>query len=275
MAEKIRQMSDSMRVALLLALAGGFLDAYTFVTRGRVFANAQTGNIVLFGINLFEGNFIGAKDYLVPVFAFFVGIIIAEMIKSRFRENTALHWRQIVVLIEFAVLVAAAFMPQSCNTAVNALISFVCSLQVESFRKVKGNPFATTMCTGNLRSATEHLYNYHKNRDRAALENSGRYFLVIALFTAGAGAGALASGRSSSPRRCCSPRRSSWRKPRRRPGPERNPGVADRKERKSAPRKGCASFCSGLKGLTSVRPSRRPLRASSSSLRPLPSRRLP
>ena len=185
MAEKIRQMSDSMRVALLLALAGGFLDAYTFVTRGRVFANAQTGNIVLFGINLFEGNFIGAKDYLVPVFAFFVGIIIAEMIKSRFRENAALHWRQIVVLIEFAVLVAAAFMPQSCNTAVNALISFVCSLQVESFRKVKGNPFATTMCTGNLRSATEHLYNYHKNRDRAALENSGRYFLVIALFTAG------------------------------------------------------------------------------------------
>ena len=53
MAESKRQMSDSLRVAMLLALAGGFLDAYTYVTRGGVFANAQTGNIVLFGINLF------------------------------------------------------------------------------------------------------------------------------------------------------------------------------------------------------------------------------
>lgn len=70
MAESKRQMSDSLRVAMLLALAGGFLDAYTYVTRGGVFANAQTGNIVLFGINLFEGNFIAAKDYLVPIFAF-------------------------------------------------------------------------------------------------------------------------------------------------------------------------------------------------------------
>lgn len=193
MAESKRQMSDSLRVAMLLALAGGFLDAYTYVTRGGVFANAQTGNIVLFGINLFEGNFIAAKDYLVPIFAFFIGIIIAEMIKSRFRSNRALHWRQIVVLIEFAVLAAAAFMPQAYNTSVNALISFVCSLQVESFRKVKGSPFATTMCTGNLRSATEHLYNYHKSYDREALKNSGRYFLVIALFTAGAGIGAVVS----------------------------------------------------------------------------------
>lgn len=193
MVEKKIQTSDSMRVALLLALAGGFLDAYTYATRGGVFANAQTGNIVLFGINLFEGNFVEAKDYLVPIFAFFTGIITAEMIKSRFRGNTAIHWRQIVVLIEFAALIAAAFMPQDYDTAVNALISFVCSLQVESFRKVEGNPFATTMCTGNLRSATEHLYNYHKSRDRAALRNSGRYFLVIALFTIGAGLGAAAS----------------------------------------------------------------------------------
>ncbi|MDO5116346.1 MAG: YoaK family protein [Synergistaceae bacterium] len=193
MAGRRIQMSDSMRVALLLAIAGGFLDAYTYVTRGGVFANAQTGNIVLFGVYLFEGNFIEAKDYLAPIFAFFIGIITAEMIKSRFRGSRTFHWRQIVVLIEFAVLAAAAFMPQSYDTSVNVLISFVCSLQVESFRKVEGSPFATTMCTGNLRSATEHLYNYHKSRDLAALKNSGRYFLVIALFTLGAGIGAALS----------------------------------------------------------------------------------
>lgn len=45
-------MHEKMAVGICLALAGGFLDAYTYLLRGGVFANAQTGNIVLFGIHL-------------------------------------------------------------------------------------------------------------------------------------------------------------------------------------------------------------------------------
>ena len=40
------QMSESFRVASLLAVCGGILDAYSYLCRGGVFANAQTGNIV-------------------------------------------------------------------------------------------------------------------------------------------------------------------------------------------------------------------------------------
>ena len=35
------QLSESFSVAIVLAIAGGFLDAYTFICRGGVFANAQ------------------------------------------------------------------------------------------------------------------------------------------------------------------------------------------------------------------------------------------
>ena len=45
--------SDAWRVAAFLALSGGFQDAYSFLARGHVFANAQTGNIVLFGTKVF------------------------------------------------------------------------------------------------------------------------------------------------------------------------------------------------------------------------------
>ena len=31
-----RQYSDSLRVGILLALTGGFLDAYTYISRGKV-----------------------------------------------------------------------------------------------------------------------------------------------------------------------------------------------------------------------------------------------
>ena len=46
------QMSETILIGSLLALAGGFLDAYTYICRGGVFANAQTGNIVLFSMHL-------------------------------------------------------------------------------------------------------------------------------------------------------------------------------------------------------------------------------
>ena len=42
--------ADSLFMGTLLALVGGFLDAYTYITRDGVFATAQTGNTVLFAV---------------------------------------------------------------------------------------------------------------------------------------------------------------------------------------------------------------------------------
>ena len=56
-----KQMSDNFITGSLLALVGGFLDAYTYLCRGNVFANAQTGNIVLFGAKLAKKDFSGQR----------------------------------------------------------------------------------------------------------------------------------------------------------------------------------------------------------------------
>ena len=48
-------VSETVPFCMLLAIVGGFLDAYTFVGRGGVFCNAQTGNIVLLGVYLSLG----------------------------------------------------------------------------------------------------------------------------------------------------------------------------------------------------------------------------
>ena len=50
------QMSESMLTAAFIILSGGLQDAYTYLCRGKVFANAQTGNIVLFSAYLFDGD---------------------------------------------------------------------------------------------------------------------------------------------------------------------------------------------------------------------------
>lgn len=186
-----KQMSETLLIGGLLALAGGFLDAYTYITRGGVFANAQTGNMVLFGIGVFEGNIKKMMYYIIPILAFFVGIIIAEIVKGRYKTRTSIHWRQIIVVIESVLLFVVALINN--DMIANAIVSFVCSLQVESFRKVNGNPYATTMCTGNLRSATENLYKYKTLNDRVALHKSIQYFIIITCFIIGAGIGTIFS----------------------------------------------------------------------------------
>ena len=61
---------------LMLAIVGGFLDAYTFSTRGGVFSNAITGNIVLLGLNLANLDFFHAFRYFLSLFAFASGVLI-------------------------------------------------------------------------------------------------------------------------------------------------------------------------------------------------------
>ena len=58
--KQTRQMSETIKLGILLALSGGFMDAYSYIQRDQVFANAQTGNMLLFGVNLSAGNLRGA-----------------------------------------------------------------------------------------------------------------------------------------------------------------------------------------------------------------------
>jgi uncharacterized membrane protein YoaK (UPF0700 family) len=131
------QMSDSMLTAFFVILSGGLQDAYTYCCRGKVFANAQTGNIVL--------------------------------------------------------LAAVGFLPETLNTTANAVVSFVCAMQVQTFRKVRGHAYASTMCIGNMRSGTEALCAYFHTKDREILRKALTYFGVVLLFALGAGIGSIAT----------------------------------------------------------------------------------
>ena len=79
------QMSESLLTASFIILSGGLQDAYTYFCRGKVFANAQTGNIVLFSAYLFSGEWARCLHYLIPVLAFMVGIFAAECIHRHYK----------------------------------------------------------------------------------------------------------------------------------------------------------------------------------------------
>ena len=184
-------MSESLLTAAFIILSGGLQDSYTYLCRGKVFANAQTGNIVLFSAYLFEGDRARSARYLIPVLSFMLGIFIAECVHRRCKHMEKVHWRQLIILAETALLFLVGFLPQEVNTAANALVSFVCAMQVQTFRKVRGHAYASTMCIGNMRSGTEALCVYFHTHDREVLHKSLTYFGVIGLFAVGAGLGAV------------------------------------------------------------------------------------
>ena len=188
------QMSESFLTAVFLSLSGGLQDAYTYLFRGKVFANAQTGNIVLLSANLMDGNWERVLHYLVPLCAFALGVLTAEKMRERFREMRTLHWRQLVVLGEGLLLFLVGFLPQEQNLLANAIVSFSCAMQVQAFRKVDGYAFASTMCIGDLRSGVEALCIWRKTHEPQARDRMLRYFGIILLFAVGAGFGSRSSG---------------------------------------------------------------------------------
>lgn len=188
-----RQMSEAFILNAVLAFSGGFQDAYTYFVRDGVFANAQTGNIVLMSMNLMSGKFYAALHYLLPIASFAAGVFASERAEFKFKKSERLHWRQGVVLLEMAILFAVGFIPTEINLAANALVSFSCAMQVQAFRKMGGNAFASTMCIGNLKNGTTALSVFLRSRKKADLERGIRYFSIITIFALGAGFGGIIS----------------------------------------------------------------------------------
>ncbi|MBR6967498.1 MAG: DUF1275 domain-containing protein [Ruminococcus sp.] len=187
------QTSESFALSALLSFSGGLQDAYTYNIRGKVFANAQTGNVVLMSQSFMTGEIHRGLRYMCPLIAFALGIFIAERIENKYKDIKSLHWRQIIIIIEMIVLAAVGFMPSALDMPANMMVSFACAMQVQTFRTVRGYGYASTMCIGNLRSGTESFSQFLRDKNRDALHKSLHFFGIILFFAVGAGFGGVVS----------------------------------------------------------------------------------
>ena len=187
------KMSESFILAILLTFIGGFLDSYSYYCRDEVFANAQTGNIVKIGMSLASGEYIKVFRYFIPIIAFSFGILISIYIKNNNRTN--IYWRKIILLSEGIIIVIISLIPIETylNIISNVMISFLCAMQTESFKKILGKPYSSTMCTGNLRKTIEYLYNILSRNDIESLKNIKYYIYLIIFFILGAAIGRIGS----------------------------------------------------------------------------------
>ena len=181
---------ETIPIAVLLAFAGGYLDAYTWIIHG-VMANAQTANLVLLWVHSTAGHWQEAFHFVPPIIAFTIGVVVASWLRHAAGDRASV----ISILVEIVLLVTVGILHNRLPDLAGTLgISFVAAMQAAVFTKVEGAVYSSVMITGNLRQAVEGLFATAYGKEQAGvLRRSGIFFSVCIAFGGGAAIGAFAT----------------------------------------------------------------------------------
>ena len=174
---------QSLPVACLLSMSGGFLDAFTWLSLGGVFANSQTGNVVFLGIYATSGQWHEAAHHIAPILAFLVGASAATFVRAPL----------LCLVGEIACLALVMLMLHRFAEPVPIMaISFGVALQTASFRQVERWKYLSVTVTGNILRAVDQLA---LAPDREALHGARTMLAICLMFLLGAALGGLVTTR--------------------------------------------------------------------------------
>ena len=133
------------------------MDTYSYLAHHGIFANTQTGNIVLFAVHGSGGDWAAAARHLPPVGAFILGVGAATLL-GVWLQGHPFRAALLCQGIELVVLgCLALFADRMPDAGVVPVISFVAALQNTSFGSIGPWTFNNAMTTGNIRNATSGL----------------------------------------------------------------------------------------------------------------------
>lgn len=139
-------------ICLIFSICGGFMDTYSYIKLGGVFANAQTGNLIFMGITLYKGLYREAFKFLLPVIFFSLGVFISTFIEHLYGKSMGKNprWKIIPLIIEVGLFLIIPQIAVRNIYVANVMISLICGMQLETFKEFKEKKINTTMCVGNL-----------------------------------------------------------------------------------------------------------------------------
>jgi uncharacterized membrane protein YoaK (UPF0700 family) len=159
-----------------------------------VFANAQTGNIVIFGADATTNRWHSALLHLPAIGAFLLGVAVTELLALPRVRGMVKRSARVVLISEILVLAILGALPNGASSVlVTAAVAFVASLQVSTFRKVGETPYSSTLTTSNLRNLVSSAFAWLVGHKSAAGHDTLHLGGVITAFAVGAALGALAT----------------------------------------------------------------------------------
>ena len=183
-------------VYFTLICVAGFWGAYTYLLRGGIFCNAQTGNVVLMGLALGSAQWGKALYYLVPISAYILGAFVSELLPNPLKHRLKVRWDTILIFIEMLAVLALGFVPDSAPVQISqVVINFIASMQYNTFRQAQDIPMATTFCTNHVRQVGVGLVHaLHHPEEPRWRRKVLSHLEMLAVFVAGCAAATALSG---------------------------------------------------------------------------------
>ncbi len=183
---------EHVSVFYLLMFTSGIMGAYTYIVRGGVFCNAQTANFLMMGIELGKGDFNNALYYFIPIFAYFFGAFISEILPTPIKCYGFFRWDTWLVGFEALILFIIGFIPKSVpDQFVQVAVNFIASMQYNTFRQAEGVPMATTFCTNHIRQVGIGFAKLFRKHDSKGFLRGIKHLGMIICFCLGATALAI------------------------------------------------------------------------------------
>lgn len=179
-------MCERRWVYHLLMAAAGIFGAYTYLLRGGVFCNAQTGNVVLMGMALGAGDWRGALYYLIPICAYLLGAFVSELLPNPVKHRLPIRWDTLFIAVEMLFVAALGLLPDDAPVQISQVtVNFIASMQYNTFRQAEGIPMATTFCTNQLRQVGVGFAKALRKHDREGLSRALFFLGMLGCFFAG------------------------------------------------------------------------------------------
>ena len=129
------------RVYYTLIAIAGFFGAYTFLLRGKVFCNAQTGNLVLLGLAIGQAEWETAAYYLFPISAYMAGAFISELLPNPVKYHLKIRWDTLLIAVEMATVLVLGLVPESAPVQISQVAVHIRQVgvglakEIQHFRK--------------------------------------------------------------------------------------------------------------------------------------------
>ena len=180
-------------VFLMLISVAGFYGVFTFLMRGGVFCNAQTGNFVFLALAIGTFQWKKALYYLLPMGAYLMGTMVSEIIPRPVKKTHIIRWDTLLVLLEMVAVVILGFIPETAPYQISQItINFICAMQYNTFRQAQGIPMATTFCTNHVRQIGITIVKaLSKKSDEAVRTKLWTHIRMLIFFVIGGAASAV------------------------------------------------------------------------------------
>jgi uncharacterized membrane protein YoaK (UPF0700 family) len=204
---QIQQIRDAGRAAIVLAFAGGFVDAVGYIVLFQVFTAHMSGNTVAMAVQFSRHDWADLLRRGLPIPMFLLGTGLGMFLNRALprlglrRTFSVVFGLEALLLVLFILLGAPVLLPGDHPLAFHGryyvlltLLPVAMGLQNGTVRKIGGGTIHTTYISGLLTSLMDEIvgYFFKPSRDPVSLHRIGLMSGVYAAYVTGAVLGGFA-----------------------------------------------------------------------------------